>query len=128
MRSSIEERWKGTAVSVDSLSLQEIRVPDSVKERYNEAQQAQIQVSTEQNKLSAAKVHAQQQIVQSKANGEAQIAAAQGAAKANAILEKSLTDRVLRQHTLDSLKSFAANGGTIVLDTGNSTLLQVGQK
>jgi len=58
----LEKRWSEEGydygVSVDSVSLQETKYDDSVKDAYNTAQEAQIQVAQEQSKLDAAKISA----------------------------------------------------------------------
>jgi regulator of protease activity HflC (stomatin/prohibitin superfamily) len=89
---TLTARWKSTGVSVDSVSLQEIRPPQSVVESYATAQQAQINVTTEQANLEAAKVKAQQQVVTAQAQSDA-----------NKLLAQSLTPEILTQRYLDAL-------------------------
>lgn len=101
----IAAHWVGSGVTIDSVSMQEVRPPKSVVASYAEAQQAQIQVSVQQNKLNAAKVSAQQQIVQATAQ-----------AKANAILSASLSPQVLQNKYLAALKA-----GTVYVVPAGST-------
>lgn len=128
IRTALESRWKDTSVTIDSVSLQDVRVPDAVKERWAQQQQAQIAVQTAKAKLEQSKVDAQQRIVQAEASAKAQIAAAEGSAKANHILENSLTDKVLQQHALDTLEQVGQNGGTVIVGGGAQTLLNLGNK
>lgn len=128
IRDALENRWKDSSVTIDSVSLQDVRVPDSVKEKWAQQQQAQIAVQTAKAKLEQSKVDAQQQVVTAQAQAKAQIAAAEGAAKANKILERSLTDRVLKQHALDTLEKVGGNGGTVIVGGGANTLLNVANK
>lgn len=114
--SALEARWKNTGVTVDSVSLQEIRVPDAVKEQYSEAVKSQIKVTQAKNELAAAQVSAQQQVVQ-----------AQAKAKANDLLAKSLTGPVLQQNYIDTLKSLSAAGNLVVVPSGSNPLINVGK-
>ena len=111
---ALEARWQDDGVSVDSISLQEIRPPKAVVDSYAAAQQAQINVTKEQANLDAAKVSAQQKVVQ-----------AQAEADANAILAASLTDPILRQRYLDTLKELAAAGNLVVVPDGFNGLVNV---
>ncbi|PRY70095.1 SPFH domain-containing protein [Glaciihabitans tibetensis] len=111
---ALEDRWSDDGVIVDSISLQEIRVPDAVKESYAAAQQAQINVTKETANLEAAQVSAQQKVVQ-----------AQAEADANAILNGSLTENILSQRYLDTLKELAAAGNLVVVPEGFNGLVNV---
>lgn len=111
---ALQARWAKDGVSVDSISLQEIRPPASVVEAYSAAQQAQVKVQQATNELAAAKVEAQQQVVQAEAQ-----------AKANSTLEKSLTPQVLKQHALDTMAKLAEKGNLVITDAQGSTLLNV---
>lgn len=114
IQAALEARWKGTEVTVDSVSLQSITPPQSVTDAYASAQQAQIKVSTEQNNLSAAKVSAQQQVVQAEAK-----------AKANDILNRSLSSSVIKQNYLDTLSKLAASGNVVVVPEGFGGIVNV---
>ena len=92
------------------------RTCESVTAAYAAAQEAQINVQTEQAKLEAAKVSAQQKVVQ-----------AQAEADANAILNASLTDAILQQRYLDTLKELAASGNLVVVPEGFNGLVNVGR-
>lgn len=105
IKSDLEARWAKFGVTIDSVSLQEIRAPKSVVQSYAEAQQAQISVQKEQAKLDAAKISAQQKVVQAEAD-----------AKANGLLTASLTPQVLQQHYIDALKA-----GTVYVVPQGST-------
>ena len=111
---SLEQRWQGTGVTVDSVSLQQITPPASVTAAYAAAQNAQIKVSTEKNLLQAAQVSAQQQVVQAEAK-----------AKANDTLNKSLTSNVLKQNYIDTLSKLAASGNVVVVPEGFGGIVNV---
>lgn len=114
IQTAIEARWRGSAVTVDSVSLQEIRVPDSVKDSYAAAQKSQIRVSQAKNDLEAATVSAQRAVVEAKAN-----------AQANKELAKSLTAPVLQQHYYDTLGKLARSGNLVVVPSGSNPLVNV---
>jgi regulator of protease activity HflC (stomatin/prohibitin superfamily) len=111
---ALEKRWEDDGVTVTSISLQEIRLPDSVKESYAEAQKAEISVSAEESKLAAEEVKAQQKVVNAKAEADA-----------NALLNQSLTPQILQQRYLDTLKELAAKGNLVVVPEGFNGLVNV---
>ncbi|MBX3195902.1 MAG: prohibitin family protein [Microbacteriaceae bacterium] len=111
---ALQARWKGDGIIVEDVALQEIRYGEQVTNAYAAAQEAQINVETEQAKLEAAKVSAQQKVVQ-----------AQAEADANAILAASLTDAILKQRYLDTLKELAAAGNLVVVPEGFSGLVSL---
>jgi regulator of protease activity HflC (stomatin/prohibitin superfamily) len=114
IQASLTQRWNGTGVTVDSVSLQQITPPKSVTDAYAAAQNAQIKVSTEKNLLEAAQVSAQQQVVQ-----------AQAKAKANDSLNKSLTTNVLKQNYIDTLAKLSAAGNVVVVPEGFGGIVNV---
>jgi regulator of protease activity HflC (stomatin/prohibitin superfamily) len=111
---ALERRWENDGIIVEDVALQEIRYGEQVTAAFAAAQEAAIQVQTEQNRLEAAKVSAQQKVVQ-----------AQAEADANAILNASLTDAILQQRYLDTLKELAAAGNLVIVPEGFSGLVNV---
>jgi regulator of protease activity HflC (stomatin/prohibitin superfamily) len=114
IQTALEARWKDDGIIVEDVALQEIRYGDQVTGAYAAAQEAQINVQTEQAKLEAAKVSAQQKVVQ-----------AQAEADANAILAASLTPAILQQRYLDTLKELAQAGNLVVVPEGFNGLVNV---
>lgn len=106
-------RWESQGVQVESVALQEIRYPDDVKQRYADAQNARTEIVKAQAELEAAQISAQQKVVQ-----------AQAEADANTKLAASLTDPILRQRYLDTLKELAKAGNLVVVpaDGGNQII------
>ena len=113
---ALEARWADDGIIVEDVALQEIRYGEQVTSAYAAAQEAQINVETEQAKLEAVKVSAQQKIVQ-----------AQAEADANAILNASLTPAILQQRYLDTLKELAAAGNLVVVPEGFNGLVNIGK-
>lgn len=114
---ALVERWKDAGVIVDSVALQETRPPQEVKDSYAAAQQAEINVTTEENKLEATKVSSQNKVVQAEAEAEA-----------NRILSESLSNEVLEQRALDTLKEIGAGGNLVVVPNDFSGILNLPQK
>ena len=114
IRMKLEKKWDSAGLIVNDVALQEIRPPQSVVDSYAAAAQAKINVETEQAKLEATQVSAQQKVVQ-----------AQAEADANAILNASLTSAILQQRYLDTLKELAAAGNLVVVPEGFNGLINV---
>lgn len=110
----LAKRWESQGVQVESVALQEIRYPDDVRQRYADAQNARTEVVKAQAELEAARVSAQQKVVQ-----------ATSEAKANAVLAKSLTDPILRQRYLDTLAQLAKAGNLVVVPEGGNQMVNI---
>jgi len=110
----LEQRWTAQGVTVETVSLQEIRYSDDVKKRFNDAQAARIEVEQAKARLEAAEVNAQQLIVSATAEAEA-----------NRILAASLTPSILQQRYLDTLKELAKAGNLVITDGNYNPILQV---
>lgn len=84
LRKALTKAWSDDGVIVENVSVQDIRYPDSIKEKYAEAQAAEIARSKAQNEQETAKVQAETARI-----------AAEGEANANRELQASLTQDVL---------------------------------
>lgn len=105
MQDGIEEHWKGSGVTIDSISIQAVDYPKDVTDTYAAAVKSQIKVTQATNNLAAAKVDAQQLVVK-----------AQAQADANNLLSASLSPQVLQSKYLDALKT-----GTVYVVPAGST-------
>ena len=112
IREALEEEWGKKGVVINEVSLQEIRYPDTVKQRFEEAQNARTEVEKAKAELEKATVDAQQKVVQ-----------AQAEADANAILAASLTEPILRQRYLDTLAKLAAAGNLLITDGSGAEVM-----
>jgi regulator of protease activity HflC (stomatin/prohibitin superfamily) len=111
IREALGGRWQRQGVTVEEVSLQEIRYSDDVKTRFDEAQAARIAVDKARAEQESARVAAETRSI-----------AAAGEADANRILSQSLTDQVLRQRYIEAL----GQAGTIyVVPEGSSPLVQI---
>lgn len=100
IRTALEAEWKDKGIVIEDVSIQEIRYSKSVKQRFEDAQNAQTEVVKAQAELDKASIDAQQQVVQAKAQADA-----------NALLSKSLTPQILQQRWIDAV----AKSGTIIV-------------
>ncbi|WP_214405974.1 prohibitin family protein [Pseudonocardia lacus] len=111
IREALGDRWRQQGVTVEEISLQEIRYSDDVKTRFDEAQAARIAVEKARAEQESARVAAETRII-----------TAGGEADANRILSESLTEQVLRQRYIEAL----GKGGTIyVVPGGSDPLVQI---
>jgi regulator of protease activity HflC (stomatin/prohibitin superfamily) len=111
IREALSSRWQRQGVTVEEISLQEIRYSDEVKTRFDEAQAARIAIDKARAEQGSAQIAAETRII-----------AARGEADANRILSESLTEQVLRQRYIEAI----GQGGTIyVVPEGASPLVQI---
>lgn len=108
----LKARWEKEGVQVESVALQDVRYPDSVKQKYADAQNARTQATQAQAELDATKISAQQKVVQAQADADA-----------NRILDASLTPNILQIRAQDAFKDAASHGNMVVTD--GSTMLQL---
>jgi regulator of protease activity HflC (stomatin/prohibitin superfamily) len=118
----LSSRWQEQGVTVEEVSLQEIRYSDDVKARFDEAQAARIAVDRARAEQETARVEADTRVVGAHGEAEANRILSQGEADANRILSESLTDQVLRQRHIDAI----GRGSTVwVVPEGSSPLVQI---
>ena len=116
VQDELASRWEGYGLTIEQVSVQEIRYPESVTSKYAEAQQALIDKEKAQNEQETAKVEAETKKIE-----------AQGEADANAVLTQSLTPEVLQQRYIDALTSIGKAGNLVVVPEGSQPLV-VSQK
>lgn len=108
---ALETKWKAYGLVIEQVNIQYVEYPQTIKDKYTEAQAAEIAKQTAENNKNVAEVEAQTKVVQ-----------AQGEAEANKIVNESLTAEVIQQHYIEALEAIGAQGNLIVTD-GNSQLL-----
>lgn len=109
---ALADKWSDSGITIEQVSVQEIRYPVSITDKYAEAQAAEIEKAKAQNKQETAKVEAETKVIQ-----------AQGEADANKVLAESLSDEVLTQHYIDALESIGANGNLVVVPEGSMAMI-----
>ena len=101
----LDERWAKAGVRVESVSLQEIRLPADVQQRFAEAQNARTEVE--------------------KANAE--LRANEVKAKSNEVLSKSLSAQNLEQLKWETLKEIGQKGNLIIVPEDFTGMVNVGK-
>ena len=107
VQKALAEKWKGIGLTVEQVSVQDVRYPKNITKSYSEAQAAEVAKQKAQNEQETAKVQAETKKIE-----------AQGEADANAVLANSLNDQVLQQHYIDALKSIGKDGNLVVVPEG----------
>ena len=100
---ALKTKWADLGLEVSQVSVQDIRYPDAITSKYQEAQAAEINKQKALNEQEVAKTEAETKKIK-----------AQGDADANNVLNQSLTDNVLKQKYIDALSN--ADSLTVVPD------------
>lgn len=103
-------KWRKIGLTVEQVSVQDVRYGEAVTKKYTEAQAAEIDKQKALNEQQVAKTEAETKKIK-----------AQGEADANAVLNESLTDNVLKQHYIDALSNADQ---LVVVPDGADTLVQ----
>jgi regulator of protease activity HflC (stomatin/prohibitin superfamily) len=114
IREALEAEWKDKGVVIEDVSMQEVRYSDAVKQRFEDAQNAQTEVVKATAEAEKAKIAAD-------SAAAVAITEATGEAEANRLLTQSLTPEVLQQRYLDVL----AGANLIVVPQGFTALGQI---
>lgn len=112
----LSEKWNSIGLTVEQVSVQDVRYPDEIKSKYAEAQAAVIAKQQALNEQETAKVNAETQKIE-----------AQGEADANRILTESLTTEVIQQNYIDALKEIGKSGNLVVVPEGTTSVVTTGK-
>lgn len=110
---ALSSKWEKLGLDVEQVSVQDVRYPQSIKDKYAEAQAAEIAKSKALNDQETARVEAETKKIK-----------AEGEANANKVLTESLTQEVLQQHYIDALESIGKNGNLVVVPEGSMPIVQ----
>ena len=108
VQEKLSEKWEPIGLTVEQVSVQDVRYPDSITSKYAEAQAAEVARQQAEKEQETAKVEAETKKV-----------VAQGEADANAILTQSLTSEVIQQRYIDALKEIGQSGNLVVVPEGS---------
>lgn len=103
-------KWRKIGLTVEQVSVQDVRYGEAITKKYTEAQAAEVDKQKALNEQQVAKTEAETKKIK-----------AQGEADANAVLNESLTDNVLKQHYIDALSNADQ---LVVVPDGADTLVQ----
>lgn len=113
VQEALAAKWENYGLVVESVSIQNVVYPQNIIDKYSEAQAAEIAKEKALNEQETAKVEAETKVIE-----------AQGVADANAVLAESLTDEVLQQRYIDTLKEIGANGNLVVVPENSTPVVQ----
>lgn len=116
LREALMQRWDDMGLNVEQVSIQDVRYPDSIKDKYAEAQAAEVAKAKALNDQETAKVSAETKKIE-----------AQGEADANRVLTESLTPEVIQQHYIDTLREIGKSGNLVVVPEGSTPMVNVGE-
>jgi len=111
IKAALEAEWKDKGVVIEDVSLQEVRYSDAVKQRFEDAQNAQTEVVKAEAEKAKAKIQADSDAYVTKTRAQAE-------ADANNLLAASLTPQILQQRYLDVL-----GGSNLIVVPQNFTSL-----
>ena len=112
VQEKLSEKWEPIGLTVEQVSVQDVRYPDSITSKYAEAQAAEVARQQAESEQETAKVEAETKKV-----------VAQGEADANAILTQSLTPEVIQQRYIDALKEIGQSGNLVVVPEGSTPVV-----
>lgn len=112
VQKALTDKWKPLGLTVESVSVQDVRYPYEITNKYAEAQAAEVDKAKAENEQKTAQVEAETKKIQ-----------AEGEKEANNTLSQSLTDQVLQQHYLDTLKELGENGNVVVVPEGSTPVV-----
>ena len=100
---ALKEKWEPLGLSIEQISVQEIRYADTITDAYANAQQAEVE--------------------KQKAENQKEEIEAEGEANANRILNESLTDNVIAEHYVEALKQIGKEGNLVVVPEGSQPIV-----
>ena len=112
VQEALANKWEADGLHVEQVSVQDVRYPETITSKYAEAQSAEIAKQQALNEQETAKVQAETKKID-----------AQGEADANAILDSSLTEKVLKQHYYDTLKYIGGKGNLVVVPEDSQPII-----
>lgn len=116
VQDALTKKWNKIGLTVEQVSVQDVRYPKSITESYSQAQAAEVAKQKAQNEQETAKVQAETKKIE-----------AQGEADANAVLAQSLNDQVLQQHYIEALKDVGKEGNLVVVPNGSTPMINTGK-
>lgn len=116
VQDALTKKWNKIGLTVEQVSVQDVRYPKSITDSYSQAQAAEVAKQKAQNEQETAKVQAETKKIE-----------AQGEADANAVLAQSLNEQVLQQHYIEALKDVGKEGNLVVVPEGSTPMVNTGK-
>lgn len=101
----LDKRWEKAGVRVETVSLQEIRYPEDVQQRFAEAQNARTEVEKANAELEANKVKAE----------------------SNRVLAQSITEQTIEQLKYETLREIGKNDNLVIVPENFNGMVNVGK-
>lgn len=109
---ALKAKWEPLGLTIEQISVQEVRYPESITTAYANAQQVEVERQQAENQQAVAEAEAETRRIE-----------AEGESNANRILTQSLTSEVLQQQYIEALKSAADKGSLIVVPEGSQPIV-----
>lgn len=116
IQDALSDKWADKGIAVEQVSVQGVEYPQSITDRYAEAQAAEVGKAKAQAEQETAKVEAETEVIK-----------AQAKADANAELTESLTPEVLQSQYNEALQTAAQNGCLVVVPDGSQPIVRAGE-
>jgi regulator of protease activity HflC (stomatin/prohibitin superfamily) len=121
IETAIKERLKPRGIDVTNVNLRNVKPSDQLQKQID--QKIQQEQSTERTVEAArtAKAEGERKRIEAQAEAESRRIEAEGVAKANQILERSLTDRVLKNQCIEAFKEAAKANAVYAVPCGTGS-------
>lgn len=109
---ALAEKWSESGLTIEQVSVQDVRYPESITDRYADAQAAQVAQQQAQAEQETARIESETLVIE-----------AQGQADANEILSESLSEEVIQQNYIDALIQIGKSGNLVVVPEGSQPIV-----
>lgn len=122
IRTKLNERLKEYGVEFTTVTIQDVRYPESVETALTQIEEANQNAQKAEADKRTAEVNAEKALIEAQGRANAQIEQARGESEANRLLSQSLTPEVVELRRIEAL-SKAAESGKLIIDGGQGNLL-----
>ena len=117
MSKTLTERFTSRGITLEQVLLRDVRLPQQITQAIN----AKIAADQEAQKMTFV-------LQKEKQEAERKRIEAEGQAKAQEIVSKSLTPQILDYQRIQALKEIGAHGNMVITGSGGTPLIQVSPK
>lgn len=122
IRAQLNERLKKYGVEFTTVTIQDVRYPESVETALTQIEEANQNAQKAEADKRTAEVNAEKDLITAQGQANADIEKARGEAEANRLLSESLTPQVVELRRIEGIIEASKNGNYII-DGGNGDLL-----
>ncbi len=122
IRTKLNERLKEYGVEFTTVTIQDVRYPESVETALTQIEEANQNAQKAEADKRTAEVNAEKALIEAQGRANAQIEQARGESEANRLLSQSLTPEVVELRRIEALAK-AAESGKLIIDGGDGNLL-----